>query len=363
MLVEAFRMVLRHVRTGFKGFNRYDGSVEEICKKIVHDCWNGTYFQTSTGHFKSFFTRDFGWCVPSLMVLGYKKEIHKTLEWVFECFSRKGCITTTITSAGRPFDFPVLGIDSLAFLLFAINESGFNFSKYEYFLRAEVEQYYAACVGSDGLPKKGHFSSMKDHAVREQSCYDVVMFGWISLLLDKLGLDNPFGKNDHEKILMKYYWAGSYFRDDLSRREYVAGDANVLPFWTGLIKNKNICKMAIAAIERAGLVSPFPLKYTVGKPEHKQILAACLASNYEGTAVWAHLGMLYLDVLKKNNVGLFKKHLQSYVSLVKKYGTFLEVYNPDGSPYKTWLYTADEGMLWASMLVVFNLNYANNSDI
>lgn len=351
MFSEVLRMFSRRVRVVFRGFHCYDGSAEEICRKIVRDCWNGAYFQTSTGHFRSFFTRDFGWCVQSLLKLGYKSEVHKTLVWALDCFSRKGGITTTITSAGRPFDFPIIGPDSLAFLLFAIKESGFNFEKYHPFLNVEVLRYYVACVGENGLPKKDHFSSIKDHAVRQQCCYDVVMFAWTSQLLNSLGLKNPFAKHNFQEILMNYYWTGYYFRDDLSGKEYVSGDANVFPFWTGVINNKSMIKKAVESIERAGLSEPFPLKYTVKKPAHQQIFAARLAPNYEGTTIWAHLGMLYLEILKKHDVSLFKKYLFKYESLVEQHGTFLELYNPDGMPYKTLLYATDEGMLWASVVV------------
>ena len=56
---------------------KYEGTAKQICENIVKDCWNGRFFQTSTGNFKQFWSRDFGWCVGSLMKLNYEKEVHQ----------------------------------------------------------------------------------------------------------------------------------------------------------------------------------------------------------------------------------------------------------------------------------------------
>ncbi|MEM2916641.1 MAG: hypothetical protein QXT19_04780 [Candidatus Woesearchaeota archaeon] len=61
-------------------------------------------------------------------------------------------------------------------------------------------------------------------------------------------LDNAEGlstRPDAEKILLKHYWTGDYFLDDLSGKEHVAGDAQVFPFWTGVIDNKKLMKKSI----------------------------------------------------------------------------------------------------------------------
>ena len=34
--------------------------------------------------------------------------------------------------------------------------------------------------------------------------------------------------------------------------------------------------------------------------------------------------------------------------VIEKYKNFLEVFNPDGSPFRSWFYYADEGMLWCA---------------
>ena len=52
------------------------GDAKAICKKIVDECWNGRFFQTSTTNFPQFWTRDFGLCTRSLMTMRQQDKIH-----------------------------------------------------------------------------------------------------------------------------------------------------------------------------------------------------------------------------------------------------------------------------------------------
>ncbi len=343
-------MFLRRIRVGFFGFHRYKGSAADICRQIIDNCWNGRYYQTSTGHFTSFYTRDFGFCTLALIHLGNKERVQNSLEWAMSCFEKAGKITTSITPSGKAFDFPTIAPDSLAFFLFSLQHHRELVKQHKHFLNKEISRYYSECVDEKtGLPKPLHFSSIKDHAIRKQSCYDTVMLGWTSEICKKLGLDNPFSAHDYVYLLLKHHWKNNHFIDDLSGADYISGDANIFPFWCGLIKDTNKLKKVVAAIEREQLDKPFPLKYTLSHPQHKHITAALFAPNYEGTTIWAHLGMLFLELLQKIDKKKFNKHLASYTALIEKHKTFLELYHPNGTVYKTLFYVADEGMLWAAM--------------
>ena len=81
----ALSMFSRKLKVTSKGVKKYSGNATEICKQISEDCWNGTYFQGSAGHFSQFWLRDFAMSAPALSKLGYRKEIKKTdsIEIVF----------------------------------------------------------------------------------------------------------------------------------------------------------------------------------------------------------------------------------------------------------------------------------------
>ncbi|MBI4016315.1 MAG: hypothetical protein HY363_01325 [Candidatus Aenigmarchaeota archaeon] len=349
ILTEALKMFFRSIRYAFFGFHKYNGSAIDICKQIIEDCWNGKYYQTSAGHFSSFYTRDFGFCTPALIHLGQKERVQKTLEWAMKCFEKSGKLTTSITPSGKAFDFPTVAPDSLAFFLFSLQHHKELVEEHRHFLNNEIDRYYASCVDErTGLPKPLHFSSIKDHAIRKQSCYDTVMLGWLANIIAKLGLDNPFAKHNYVYLLNKYFWNKTYFLDDLSGNKYVSGDANTFPFWCGVIKDAMKRRKATASIENAQLDKPFPLKYTAIMPLHRQISAALFAPNYEGTTIWAHLGMLYVEILSTVDKKKAREHIRKYAKLIEQHKTFLELYNPNGTIYKTLFYTADEGMLWAA---------------
>lgn len=346
-------MLKRRVLFMRKGFKEYEGSAQEICRRVVYDCWSGQYFKTSAGHFSSFYTRDFGMCVPSLLFLKQHERVRQTLVWALDCFRKNGKIMTSITKEGETFDFPTIAPDSLAFLLFALVKSKAHnlITINQEFLNQEIQRYYTTCVESSGLPKQVHLSSIKDHAIRERSCYDTVMFGWLAKLLKEAHLENPFAQHNYPELLLKHYWVKDHFVDDLSGVDSISSDANVFPFWCGVIQDKEKLLASLHSLQQEYIDTPFPAQYTSTPPTHLWINTSWLAQNYEGTTIWAHLGMIYLDVLRTTDQKRFHTLLQAYKQVIEQNKTFLEVFNKDGTPYKTKLYISDEGMLWASMFL------------
>ena len=338
------------------GVKRYKGSAQDICSAIVKDCWNGRFFQTSTGHFCQFYTRDFGWCTEPLMKLGYAKEVQKTLGYALGSFASNGRITTAISPDGRPFDFPGLSPDSLAYLIrsLRISHSHELIKQYKAFLNKEIERYHKAVFDNNlGLVRKKNFSSIKDYAKRYSSTYDNVMMAMLSEELKKIGiLDNPLKSINLKKNIRNDLWQGSYFCDDMKKKPFVTGDANVFPFWSGVFTEKNMLKSAIAGIQEAGLDFPFPLKYSQNALKaNNMILQEIFVKGYEQDAIWAHMGPIYISLIKRIDKNKFWGHIEQYRRIIKKHGNYLEVFTCSGEPYKSPFYYADEGMLWASMFL------------
>lgn len=349
-LQEALKIFSRSISVKKHGVKKYKGNAKQICRQIVKDCWNGKYFQVSNGHFTSFYMRDFGWCVDSLLKLGYKDKVVKTLDWALDIYSKKR-LTTTITPYRRCVDIFAYSPDSLAFLvrsLRAANAKGLV-EEYRCFIGEEVNNYYNKVIDPDtGLVRTNRrFSSMKDQAIRRSSCYNNIMTAMLSNELDQLGFRNPFANYDLEKIIKERFWTGKYFLDDLSGKKYVAGDANVLPFWSNVFNDKRMLKNSISAIQKEGLDKPFPLKYTTENNKKKNLIRV-LVSNYEGNVSWMHMGPLYVQLVKQIDKKKAKEYIDIYTKLIEKHKNFLEVFNPDATPFKSPFYHADEGMLWSA---------------
>ncbi|MDO8741447.1 MAG: hypothetical protein Q7J54_07850 [Candidatus Woesearchaeota archaeon] len=355
-LKEGFRIFKKSLKRRFFGVKKYNGSAEQICRQIIKDCWNGRYFQASSGHFCEFYTRDFGFCIEALLKLGYKDEIKKTLEYVLNIFEKNRKITTTISPDGIPFDFPYYAVDSVPYLIRSLrifNDKNLII-RYNAFLNKEIKKFYEIVFDKEkGLVKENAcFSSMKDYSVRKSSCYDNVMAAMLSNELKKIEiLENPFKDYDFKKTIKEKFWTGSYFLDDLSGSSHVAGDANVFPFWSNVFDDKKMLRSSIEAIQKEGLDSPFPLKYTGNTEKLRMINAEFFVPGYERSSIWMHMGPLFIGLVKKINKNKAEDYVQQYRSLIEKYKNYPEVFDADGKPYKTPFYYSDEGMLWAAMFL------------
>ncbi|MEW5896353.1 MAG: hypothetical protein AB1668_01560 [Nanoarchaeota archaeon] len=329
---------------------KYKGSAEEICKQIIKDCWNGRYLQTSTGNFSQFWTRDFGWCTNSLLKLKCEHEVQQTLRYALNRFKEHRKITTTISSEGKPFDVPEAAVDSLPWLVHSIKIAKFPYHSYKDFLNAEIKKFYDSFIdGQSGLVRQElYVSSIKDLAVRKSSCYDNCLVALLAKDLEEMKLFNPLKKYDYPALIKQHFWNGAYFHDDLSRREYVAGDANLFPFILGIISSEEMLRSALNQIHFTGLDEPFPLKYTAGNKEAVFIWQEKVVQDYESHSIWPHMGLLYVKLLQQMDAERAKAYKEKYKELIEKHRNFLEVYDAQGKPFSSLFYYSDSGMLWAA---------------
>lgn len=353
-LAEGLRFFKRSLRVRKRGFAPFQGSASQICTHIVDKCWNGEYYATSLGHFCQFWTRDFGWCVPALMRLGKKQRIHATLEYALSRFRKAGGVFTTITPKGKPFDFPNYAPDSLAMLIHSlrVSEAGRLIVKYRRFLDEQIAYFFETVIDKNtGLVRSDrHFSSIKDYAKRTSSCYDNVMVAMLSKDLDSLKLSNPFKKWDHSELLVKHFWKGTHFVDDLSGKDFITGDANVFPFWTGCIDSIEMLSKSIDRMSAVGLDKPFPLRYYHEKHKEQDMISVeIFAKNYERDTIWFHIGALFIDMVLRIDRDRAKRYLDLHKKVIEECRTYPEILNEAGKPYHSPFYYCDEGMLWASM--------------
>ena len=341
------------------------GNAKQICEQIVKNCWNGKYFQTSTTNFPQFWTRDFGWCTKSLLKLGYKKEVHKTIRYALNCFQKKGKITTTISPKNKPFDFPNYSVDSLPWLIHSIKISKFDYNNYLPFLNKEIIRFFNIVINNKTklVTENKQFSSMKDFSIRKSSCYDNCML--IMLINDIMEINhknhvkklkNPFyhhksiskTKKYYTDLLIENFWNEEYFYDDLQKKDYFASDANIFPIMLGITSNKKIINKIINRIISEELDQPLPLCYTKKNKEVSFIPQELFLKNYEFNTAWTHMGPLWIKTVKHYHPELAKEYKLKYKKMIEKEGGFVEVLNKDGKIFNTPFYYADKTMLWAA---------------
>lgn len=336
---------------------KYLGDASQICRQIVEECWNGTFYQVSNGNFPHFWMRDFGICVDALLAIDTKKVI-SSLAFALEYYEKTGKVTTSITKKGKCIDFPVMAADSLPFLVHCLvrAKAGELVTKYKTFLEEQLRYYYKDIFDhKTGLVRKDkHFSSMKDHYIRQSSCYDNCMLAMLARDAGELGLSSPFAGYKFPQLIEETFWTGAYFLDDLSGKYHVASDANIFPFWCGLFDDKNMCTAALQEIHENELDKPFPAKYTKERHREQELrLPSFFAPNYEGTAIWTHLGFCMIDIALLVDKKLAQNYINEYKKVIEKNANVLEVFNPDGTPYRRLFYVRDEGLLWAAKFLVW----------
>lgn len=347
---EGIRYFIASSKAKIIGFREFKGSADEICMQIVSHCYNGKYFNTSIRNFSQFWTRDFGMCAEALVKTGHKELVKESLLNVVALFRKKGHIRTALTPEGRPFDFPYYAEDSLPFIIHSIRSAdpGIDKSSFSNYLKDEIEYYFDNVFDKkSGLIRDDkNFSSMKDYAKRNSSCYGNCLLAMMSDDIDYLKLPNPFKKYNIKNRIMKEFWNGKYFFEDLNKNPVVTGDANTFPFWTGVCNSRSKFKSCLKSMQDSGLDRPLPLKYSNKRPD--EIAASIFNPGYEHDTVWLHLGLCFLDVVKRYDREQFKTYLDQYTEMIERYRTFPEVLDNKGKPFRTRFYYCDEGMLWAS---------------
>ena len=359
MLLEAIRMFGRNIRVKLKGYPKYIGNDEEICKRIIEDCYDHErkYLRTTskTGNYPLFYARDFGMCSEALVRLGYKGKVIRTLEYAMDIYSAHDDITVAIDPIGKTFNFPnIYSPDSVAYLFRALRASqdARLVSRYSRFLNKEILNFEDKVIDKSlGIVNDRHFSGMRDHVIVRRSCYDMIMACMLESEIEKINrmmkkplLVNPLKKYDLRKNLVKHYWNG-YFKNSPNDSS-ITSHCNLFPFWLGIIEDRKMRKLALEAIEKEGLLKPLPAKYSNSKQDF--IWQEIFVPNWESRAVWSWLGMVYIDLMFDINRKKTRLQLKRYSELIEKHG-FVELYDENLLPFQSFFFCADNSMIWASM--------------
>jgi hypothetical protein len=340
------------------GWKRYAGDAPAICRQVVDDCWTGEFFAGSCGHFRQFWTRDLAMCTPAFCRLGLRDKVVQSLEWGLARFEKAGRITTTIFNRRFPRDVYAFGSDSLPMLLFALRTSDAThlIDRHRTLLTREVDRYIRTVFDPElGMARPtGYFSGPRDCMTGRSTVFANTM---IALLLKMLDVDtrlaNPLAGHDIVPLLVRQFWMGSYFRDSLCR-DMPSGDANLWPFFYGIVTDLDMQRRAFATLEARGLTRPVPLRYFERRlPEAELRIPRTFTPNYQGDPSWTQLGPAYLSLLRTVDRPQMEAHRSTTADLIQRDRNYLELYTTEAEPYRgrARLYYADQGMIWAAMFL------------
>lgn len=364
IISEAWRIFKRRLRVSINGLEKFTGTDDEICRNIINECWNGRYFQVSPGkesNYAVFYARDFGWCIESLINLGYKKKVIETLDYALSIYQKHKRITVAIDPEGKTFNFPdVYSPDSVAYIFrsLRIAKAKELINKFSAFLNSETQKFKGMCIDDSGNIIKKHFSGMRDYAIVRGSCYDMIMacmlddeIKKINILMKSNIIKNPFEGFELKKRLVKSFWNGRFFAD---YEGVVYGHNNVYPYYLNIINEKKMLSSSLKAIHTARLDDPIPLKYEPENNHSEFIWNEIFVRGWEHHTSWTMLGMAYIDVLSCIDRKKAVLHLKKFKPLIEKNG-FVEVYDVM-KPYRSLFYVSETKMLWAAMYLDLKKN-------
>jgi hypothetical protein len=362
VVAEYLHTALIRVRRQLRGHTRHPGAAASIVRDCLEDCWNGRTFTASPGHFDMFWTRDLGFSVPSLVRLGYGARVHDSLAYALDVWTRRRShITTTIHFFDRPGDVFEYGVDSLPLFLAALRaaDAGDLVEHHRGWLQAEIAHFYQAVIDpATGLVRSDRkFSAHRDTVVNRSNAYGNTMVALLAKTIEETGwFASPFERHfdgDYGRLLFEHFWVDDHFRDALGD-ETVSGEANIWPFYAGVIGDPDIIGPALAYLDAHGFCDPYPLRYeTCRRPEREVWLTRHLLPDYQGSTVWTSLGAMYLQVLRTVDPVLAASETARYVDWIERDGTFWEVMNAAGRNWVSprWILIGEESMLWSAIFL------------
>jgi len=351
----------RMARRAIRGHARHPGDAAAILGAVVASCWDGRRFVASGGHFRQFWTRDFGFSAPALVRLGEGRRVDASLDGALEAWGRSGRVTTTIFAGDRPADVWDYGVDSLPLLLRALRAAPSGellVARHGGLLAGEVRRFGEVVTEPAGgwVRRNRRFSTHRDTVRTGANAYAHAMVALLERELRETGwfaLPFPAGAADR---LVAGFWRGDHFAEDRAdgpEASLVTGDANVVPFWLRLVPDELGAGPMLGRLAAEGLTRPIPLRYAARRPPGEDRVQRLWMPDYQGTATWTSLGAMTLDVMDRVGAPGTDQAVATYVALVERDGTLWEVLGDDLRPYRgrLGLWRADEAMLWAAILL------------
>jgi hypothetical protein len=309
-----------------------------------------------------FWTRDLSFSAPSLVRLGYAQRVHASLAYGLDIWTKRHShITTTIHYFDRPGDVFEYGVDSLPLFMAALRAAGATdlVERHRAWLEAEIGHFSEMVVDPrTGLARSDHkFSAHRDTVVNRSNAYANTMVALLAKTIAETGwFASPFERyfgGDYGRLLVEHFWVDDHFRDALGD-DTVSGEANVWPFYAGVIGDPAFVAPALGYLRANGFCDPYPVRYEISRrPEREVWLTRHLLPDYQGTTVWTSIGSMYLQVLRTVDPGLAATETARYVEWIERDGTFWEVMDADGHSWVSprWLSIGEESMLWSAIFL------------
>ena len=266
-----------------------------------------------------FWTRDLGFSTPSLVRLGEGARVRASLAYARRVDARRSHVTTTINYGERPADVFEYGVDSLPLLLAALRASDADdlLERHRDWLGAEVA-WFARRVVDPGPASSGRTAptartatpSSTEHRLRQhdgRAAREDPRRDALAAVTVRAPLRGRLRPAPARTLLGR-----RSFRDALGDHT-VSGEANVWPFYAGVVGDDRLLASALRFLAATGFCDPYPLRYeTIRRPGREVWFTRHVLPDYQGTTVWTSLGAIYLQLLRNVDPASARNEIDRY---------------------------------------------------
>lgn len=355
-ILGTIRALYRQIINRYFGkIERFDGDAQQIGEQIIDRVWQGEFYRTSLGHFDFFWMRDFGTVASSLVNLGHKDRVQRTLNWALMNYMKSNHVTQCIDSAGNTFNAPAKkSVDALPWLLHSLVVSDYRLRPIERrFLNERLAHYTEVYLTPEGDLKQGvRFAELRDAVNYDRSAYAIALIARLSVCAKELDLHFGFTVETYQQILMEHYWNGKFFKADRVTNVY-SSESALMPFFHNIITDKKMVAATMDYITYKKLNKPYPLQYGEHseKFHYRPGMSNLIMPEYTGKTLWTWHATFYLHILHHYKRYEYAENYEKFKELIERHGTYPELVNHDGSWYKAPFYMADPGMIWIALFL------------
>jgi hypothetical protein len=312
-----------------------------IAKEALRGNAHGVLY-AGKGHFRFMWASDFAKACRGAKSALPAEYLAAQVALMIRHSKRMGHVSSCFTPS-RGFDMPYDRGDNLPWLLHAAVECGLRDDQREDLQRLvdvwEDENF------TDGMIASRVTGDWMDTLLRPSSTYNNICALYGLKLAPRLGIVTRHSPAALEERILENRWRKDHFTDYAGTTDWSV-DAAVAAMYLEVF-DRDIREAAADRLEASGLAEPFPIRCAPRDYDKSLMPFFTRLSPRYHSVIWLHLGMMYLNGLRRLGRDVSKPR-EKFESLVMKYGNVLETLEPSGEPYRTLLHSTEHGFSMAS---------------
>lgn len=333
---------LDSARVNLFGFPRLPGaSPREIAERSLRDNARAV-LHAGSGHFKFMWVSDFAKALRGAWGVLGPEYLGRQIDYMTEESARLGRVPSCFTPR-HGFDMPWHRGDNLPWLIFCHASRGSVSDRHREILQRLLDDYEENSM-RDGLVSPEVTGDWADTVLRPSSTYNNVCALFMLKWAHTLGLKTRHDPAVMERALLRSRLRGDALLDYLGA-ETLSVDGAVAALYLDVFE-PDVQKLLIKGLEKSGLADPLPIRVAPAKHDPRIVPVLTNFTPSYHTSVWLHLGLMYLNGLKRNKQDI-KERLARIEQVIMRHGQVLEAVDDKGDPYRTPFLSCERGLSMA----------------